>query len=278
MDQGPQSTGAAGSELYNQLKSYFPGIASLVGQQQGSLAQAGLAADQAVSPGYAQLASSLFSQFAPQNAKTGVDVAGINQMGQTQNTVDTVAGPGTQLVKQADSLQRMLDPNYYSSADAVGAANTKLLNSMDPTGLSGSERAEVERGIGQNPANLTPSAMSTVSNATRFGTALQTKQQRYGDVVAKVAGTLPTLKSGISGIGTATSGVSQPNTGFNVNTAPTSGAGSNAFNLFGTTGSLFQSQDANAMKNQSPWYAQLGGMAKGIGGAAGALGSVIGAI
>lgn len=276
MDQGSQSTGAAGSELYNQLKSYFPGISSLVGQQQGNLAQAGLSADQAVSPGYAQLAQSIFSQFAPQNAKTGVDVAGINQKGQTQNTVDTVAGPGTQLVGQANTLQRMLDPNYYSSSDAVGAANLKLLNSMDPTQLSGSERAEVERGIGQNPANLTPSALSTVSNATRFGSALQNKQQRFGNVVQQVAGTLPSLKSGMSGIGIATGGVTQPNTGFNVNTTPTYNAGSNAFNLFGTTGGLFQSQDANAMKNQQPWYAQLGGITKGVGGAAGALGSVIG--
>lgn len=278
MDPTPQSASQSSAELNGILKAYYPQIQQLVSQGQTTAAQGGLAADQSVSPGYAQLASDLYKQYAPQNAQTGVQVAGINQLGQTQNAVNTATGPGSQLVGLADRFQRQLDPNAYATQDAVGKANLALLGSMDPTKLSGSEAAEVQRGIGQNPANLTPSALTTVSNAMTFGHELQNKQARFGDAISRVSGTIPSLRSGINGLGTALGAPMQQNTGNNVNTSPTYNAGQSAYNLFNTAAGTFGQSASNAQKQQQSWMSQLGGITNAVGGAAGSVGGILSAI
>lgn len=228
-----------------------PDISAILGQQQG-VAQGQLAADQAVSPGYAALQDALYKTYGTSMNKTGADIANSNRATNYQglNQLAGQGGAGANLVTLADQLQHQLDPNFYKGADAVGKGISSLLGGMDPNQLSGSELATVQRGLAQQPGSFTPSTLSTIQNASQFGNALAQKQARFGQAISQAAGALPSIRSGMSGIGIATGAQTPQNTGDSRFFGAQTGTGQNAWNFGNNLLSSATNIEGNAQRQQ----------------------------
>lgn len=218
------------------FRDNLPGVLTALNAQVGPTAEAQYAADAAVSPKYTDLQTKLYEDYAPRLNKVGQDMQAANDLASSQSELALAQGPGKELVSVADQVQRQLDPEAYKARESVGSGLSKLLSSMDPTQLSGSERAEIARsmpGIANNN-----SAMDTINNAMTFGSALADKQSRYGNAIAQAASAIPSLQSGISGFEVATRRATTPNSGDTRFQGNTTGSGGNAF----STGNNFLSQ------------------------------------
>ena len=88
-----------------------------------------------------------------------------------------------------------LDPVQKQQAASIEA----LLASQDPSKLSGSEMANVERGLGRMGIGVGRTAeMDKYRAALTFGDALAQKQQRLGQALGQTASTAASFKSGIN--------------------------------------------------------------------------------
>lgn len=198
--------------------------------------QAKLEAAKAVSPGYNQLQLDLLKQFGPQLSKAGSDIAlqEANQSAERDKAV--LAGSGQDLINQLLASQKTIDPEFFSTRAATADSINKLLASIDPTGaLSGSERSEVERSLGQEGnrrgiANA-PSSLATVENATRYGKAGADKalknQSALSQAIAAATAFLPNSRVGFDPYKVAT-GKDSTNSGANKFVGITSPTGNTA--------------------------------------------------
>lgn len=123
------------------------------------------------------------------------------------NELSALTGPGTQLVQAAQGLQRSVDPEYYALRSQVSNAMGNLLGSYNLGGLSGGERAEVERSLNADALNrgtlTAPSNTETVGRALNFGQGLVAKQQGLANALNVAAGVTPGLISGFDATQTA---------------------------------------------------------------------------
>jgi len=152
-------------------------------------------ATEQMSPKYNQLSLDLLKQFGPQfaEANAGIDL-GILQ------------GTGQELVDEALALYRKADPEFFATRELTSNRLADLMGNIDLTGgLSGSERAEIERSLGQDALNRgsanAPSQLDTVSNAMRFGEAGRKRQlenqSELSKAVAAATAFLPASRTGI---------------------------------------------------------------------------------
>lgn len=160
---------------------------------------------------YAPGAISALNKTAPETAATQAsidqsmqpiynDLYNKGQIASSNTEADIAEGPGKRLVSAADAAQRSLDPEYYSTRATMGNAINSWLGSGSPTGaLSPTEEAELSRGVAQTNGVGTPSALTTASNAMKFGQAATNKWQAFGDAITKASSAIPTLKSGVNG-------------------------------------------------------------------------------
>src|SRR2546429_477650 len=151
----PAAKGPTGTtqEVLDAYTKYLPAFMQALGGQLTPFAQAQLGAQQATGPQNVALANQLNQQL---------------QTGQATADLATLQGPGGQLVAQTQGLQRQIDPEYYKAREAASNQLQNLLGSINVGGLSGSERSEVERSLGQSNAARgleTPTSTSTVENA-----------------------------------------------------------------------------------------------------------------
>lgn len=223
--------------------------------------QAKLEAARAVSPGYNQLQLDLLRQYGPQLSKAGSDIAlqEANQSAERDRTV--LAGSGQELINQLLATQKTIDPEFFSTRASTADSINRLLSSIDPSGaLSGSERSEVERSLGQEGnrrgiANA-PSNLATVENATRYGKAGADKalknQSMLSQAIAAATAFLPNSRVGFDPFKVAT-GKDSTNSGTNkfVGTVSPTGsqAGGQAAGLLGANTQLQTTQmGINAQK------------------------------
>lgn len=146
-----------------------------------------------ISPKDQQLNADLYSQFGPQFAKTGSDIARQNAEEQAKTDLGVVSGTGRDLVREAMKTQREADPEAYR-ARALALQNLEQLQGSltDPNaGLSGAERAEVDRSLARENyargTGATPTATSTVSNAMAFGGAGEARKAQRQSAIANAA-------------------------------------------------------------------------------------------
>lgn len=258
MGDGPGSSDSEKSaSVYQSLLKYMPTVVSLMGKLQPQVAQNELKTSQLVSPGYAELNQGLYDKYGRQQSKTTNEIDRATQLA-GQETTKQLMAHGAGMPENALALERAGDPNAFGVQDATAAGIQKLLGSIDPTKLSGSERAEVERSNGRQ-FGFTPNAQNTTANAMTFGHELANKQTRFSDTLTKAAAAVPSLHSGISGFNVATSGSRMPT---QVNTGTTSAvqnAGQNAWNLG-------NNQLSSAWGyNQRPGSSTLNDVSQGIG-------------
>src|SRR5437773_2904661 len=170
-----------------------------------------------ISPQMAELQAQLYGQYGPRLNAIGSDIARANALAEAQTQAQVLGGPGRDVAREGVATQRILEPEYFSSRDIASQKLNELLGSINVGGLSGSERAEVERSLArENQARglgETPTVLSTVSNAATFGSALQAKRNALGQAISSAAQLLPTLRTGVSAFDVASGRSAQPDVG-----------------------------------------------------------------
>lgn len=168
---------------------------------------------EAISPRETALQRNIYRDYGPEMNRIGAQIAGENELAAREADVRAIAGPGKQLVSQANELQAVSDPEFYKNRAAIGQAIDKYLSSYSPTELSPTEMAQISRGIGATGGTVTPSAMNTIKNAQTFGDAGTRRWQNFGNAVAQASSALPALRSGINAFEVATGRPLVSNTG-----------------------------------------------------------------
>lgn len=146
-----------------------------------------------ISPREQQLNADLYRQYGPQFAKTGSEIARQNAQAQAETDLGIVSGTGRDLVREAMKTQKEADPEAYRARELALANLEKLQGSLtDPnSGLSGAERAEIDRSLARENfargTGATPTATSTVSNAMAFGQAGEARKAQRQSAIANAA-------------------------------------------------------------------------------------------
>ena len=196
-DPAARSPTQTTADVLQAYTKYLPDFMQALGSQLKPFAQAQLGAQQATGPANVALSNQLGQQL---------------QQGQATSDLATLQGPGGQLVRQTQDLQKQIDPQYYRGREEAGSQLSNLLNSIDVNKLSGSERSEVERSLGQSNASRgleTPTSTSTVENAMTYGSALQAKRNALSQALNTATGFLPAAKSGFDVLQTGLGRTSQ---------------------------------------------------------------------
>lgn len=176
------------------LTQGLPGLMSVINSQLSPTAQALQNANNLTEPQAAALQQQLLAQYGPGAVATG---GALNNQAADINAQGNLArqgGVGQQLLDLLNQQQRSLDPEYYAARSAAGSQVNNLLGSIDLSGLSGSERAEVERSNNQQDSSRgllnTPSQTASVNNAMNFGSALQAKRNALSQALGTATGFL----------------------------------------------------------------------------------------
>jgi hypothetical protein len=146
-----------------------------------------------ISPREQQLNADLYAKYGPQFAKTGSDIARQNAQAQAETDLGIVSGTGRDLVREAMKTQKEADPEAYRARELALQNLEQLQGSLtDPnSGLSGAERAEIDRSLARENfargTGATPTATSTVSNAMAFGGAGEARKQQRQSAIANAA-------------------------------------------------------------------------------------------
>lgn len=146
-----------------------------------------------ISPREQQLNADLYAKYGPQFAKTGSDIARQNAEAQAATDLGIVSGTGRDLVREAMKTQKEADPEAYRARELALQNLEQLQGSLtDPnSGLSGAERAEIDRSLARENfargTGATPTATSTVSNAMAFGGAGEARKQQRQSAIANAA-------------------------------------------------------------------------------------------
>lgn len=220
-DPPPTPVGESTSQQLQAYVQNLPALANATAASMTPLALAQQKATNATAPQQAALQTQLFGQYGPQLSAIGDTINANSANANAASNVQLLQGAGGQAAEEADKLQRQLDPEYYATRALAGQKTNDLLNSINLNGLSGSERAEVERSNNQSDASRgllnAPSQIATVNNAMQFGSALNNKRNSLEQALGTATSFLPSSQGPVSGFQTATgkpanSGTTSPTT------------------------------------------------------------------
>lgn len=220
---GDRPNEALGGDL-NRFTSWLPQYLEAYYKELPQAAEAQLAADKAVSPGYAKLGSELYSQYAPVYGQVGRDQLAADELSAARTEYDIARGTGTDLAKLAMGLQRQEDSPYYASRDLIAGGLADWFAGQNPNALSGAERSEMEKTTARQ-VGYNPSAMNFAAGAMNTGQALQEKQGRFADNVAKLSSAIKPMQSGMDMTKIATGRSTKTNPGTAAFQLPTTGQG-----------------------------------------------------
>lgn len=179
--------GSAG-HISNALETYLPGITQAITGQYTPTAEAQLGAAQAVSPGYADLMSKLYSQYAPGLATTGANVDAISREGAAGTDLSLLQTYGPQLAAAQRASENALNPEVAAARASAAKGLGDLFGSINLN----SPNPEAERLVSQESARsgniAQPSATNTVSNALSFGNELQKRRDALGKAISLATG------------------------------------------------------------------------------------------
>lgn len=236
----PSGPGSTSDALQAYIK-YLPSLLNVTSAQTPGLAQTAQNTEAQIAPQAQQLQNELYAQNAPSLYNIGntlnaqQSAAGITQ---AQNNYN---GAGGDLARTAISADQMANPEFYAAKAQAGNKLSELLSSINLNGLTGSETAQVQRGLAQQDAQkgilASPSQTATVSNAMQFGSALQQKQQNLASAISTATSFLPSSKSGVNtfGIGTGAA-TTQSNPGASQFLGTNNNAAGNATQTANATG------------------------------------------
>ena len=253
--------------ILQSLKDYYPDTAKAINSTLVPTAQAQLQADQAVSPGYAQLNLDLYDKFGPQAAVTAGKIDDITQKAASKRELELAQGTGRELVTEADLAQKKLDPEFYKQREALSGSISKYLTNSDPS-LTENEREEMRRGMGATGTGNPDSAIDTAVNSRRFGDKFDQKNQQFGAAISNVAAALPNMRSGLNGFEIATRRALTSNTGDTRVGTATKDAGNNTYGMASNFMNAATATQTTAQNKQLSMWDKLNNINNYIGTAA----------
>jgi len=265
--------------MIKNLPQYASTINSIIGPTQ----QAEVDANRQIVPQQNQLSLEQAQQYLPALTQLDTENAKTRALGTVaSDTAALKAAQNSGLIEHALALQKQADPEYYKNRDVLSSKLGQMAQ-FDPNNLSGSEVANVNRGLNQTAAGA-PNLGAALSAAATFGNALAKRRGENQGYVQTIASSLPTLRSGFDPYMVATGKNSGPGQAAMGERGYQNGMSSTAQGygnqMFGTAAQL-QSQAAQNEYGKPTGLDQAGkimGMAgKLIGGIAGAgMGGAIG--
>lgn len=251
-DPSAQPIGDSTAQQLQALTANLPQLMTAINGQILPSAQANQAAQTAIAPQQAALMTQLFGQYGPQLNQIGNTINAQNALASASSDNAVLNGPGKDLLASAKAADMTQDPEYYATRALTSSRLGDLLNSININGLSGSERAEVERANAQSGqargiAN-TPSQTATVENAMNFGSALQQKRNALGQAIGAATSFLPASRSGTDVFQVATGKPSTGNQGAGQFQGLPQNLGGDVTNL---ASSLFSGINANSINAQN---------------------------
>lgn len=172
----PQSSQETTDQILQAYMKNIPGLLDATTSGNANMAMGDLATARALTPGYNQLAIDSINNDA-------------GRVADAQNRVNTdiMTGSGRTAALAARDLQDTVNPEYAGVRKAAGAQSTNLINSINLDGLSGGERAEVERSLNKSntaTGNLgLDNATNAVQNAMQFGDRLSQKRAELAGAI-----------------------------------------------------------------------------------------------
>lgn len=178
-------------QVTSALDKYLPQYTKDINAQILPTEQAIADASKVLSPQYYQQAVQNYNQFGPQLAQA----AGNIQNASNVSDLSLVNGSGGQLAQAENQLQRQINPEFYKTLGLTSDKLNAALGAASP-GLSGSERAEIERYIGGQGGQSPGSQVQTTAHAMQFGQGATDKLAKFTNVVGNVANNLGNLRLG----------------------------------------------------------------------------------
>lgn len=216
-DQAPQPVGESTAAMLQAYIQNMPGLVKATGEQITPYGQYQLASQRELAPQYAQLQSDLYNTYGTELNRIGADILQQNALAQAQSDLAVSQGPGKELAQQQLELARITDPEFYAAREKAGTQVGNLLDSINLSGLSGSERAEMERALAREQSSRglaqAPSNIATLEAANQFGSALQQKRSALGDALNVASQFMTGARSGVDSFQVATGRQSMPNPG-----------------------------------------------------------------
>lgn len=170
-------------DMMQALTRNLPEYMRVLNAQVGPQAKTELETAQEISPAYSKLLNEIYAQYAPELAKTGAKVEEINRVGAANTDLSILKGVGGDLTKEAQALDKSLNPEFYKTRENASNKLAELLNSINLNDAM----PEAERLINQENArsgNLNNnSATNTVSNALSFGGEMRNRQMALGQAI-----------------------------------------------------------------------------------------------
>lgn len=234
-DSAAPSAQESTKEMMQALQENLPGYMAAIRKEIVPTAQAQYDASASLSPKYADLTKNLYDTSGRDLNRIGEEIAASNQMAKAKSDAAVLAGPGLDIIKQADAAQRAIDPEFYALKAGAGKLGTDIMKSYgdDPTKLSGGEAEAVSRGLAQEGLQrgtfATPSQVDTVQNAMAFGDAANKRRESAAGVLGTVSGAMPATRSGVDVLQQATGRPGQSNAGAGQFTGAQQGLGDQAF-------------------------------------------------
>jgi hypothetical protein len=241
---------------------YLPGLFQVLRPEQALSEQANVDLQRDIQPQLADLNLELLQKYGPEYNKVGADLARENQQLQAANDLAILQGTGRDVVSAATEAQRLADPEYYAAREATNKKYVDLINSYDPTGLSPTEAANIERMTNRSNTRSGTAGLgsptSAIANAFAFDDKLQQKKQNLSNVLSQYQGLQAGNRSGVDA-GSLTTGKPfvtafnqnqfQPVQAFGNASSQTSGT---ANNFLAQTGeNARQTNDINAQRRDS---------------------------
>lgn len=193
-----QNTGESMDSVMDAIVKHYPTLLGTINKNIIPFEQGQLAASQAVSPGYQQLQSDLYKQFAPDLAKTASQIEDQTAKARAASDLDILSGTGQGLIKAVTSADEAANPEYYAARKAMGGKLAQLADSFDVDKLSGGERAEIERANAAKYGTTSPNNAADVAGAAmNFGQALNAKRAAVSQALSQGLSTVNGLKSNI---------------------------------------------------------------------------------
>lgn len=251
-DPPPQTGGESTADMMAALTANLPAFMEVVNQQIGPNEIAQLKSNQATSPALAELQAQIYGTSGREINRIGQAIARENALSSAGTDAAVLAGPGRDLIRQANLAQREIDPEYYRLREQSAAGLGELFKSM-----SGGEEEAITRFLNRQnlrTGNANSGSMTNViSNAQTFGNAAR---DRLGQAIQLATGAMPSMRSGVDVFQQATGKPSFANTGDTKFTGVQQGQGQQAAgfanSLLGQIGENQRtSQQLNAQRRDS---------------------------
>lgn len=250
----------------------LPKLTQLITELTPAVEQGRFDVAQQISPQFARLANELLDTEGRRSAQIGGEISAANRNQQVTSELETLRGPGKELLAAATEAAREADPEFFEGREAAGAKLLELLNGVSVDG-SGGELAASERGINrlnQGRTSGVGSNTDTIRNAINFG---DERLKRVGAVSAAIntaSNLLPATRQGIDTFAQATGRAGTTNLGQQTNTGVRTQSNdtlSQGQQVFGEANS--NARQANQLNSDNSFANNFSKIAGGIGSIAG---------